>query len=48
MKRRTIERLVIAFLFVAICVVFAERASRPPVARSSRVLHRLRFRQSEQ
>jgi predicted RNA-binding protein with RPS1 domain len=25
MKRRTIERLVIAFLFVAACVVFAER-----------------------
>jgi hypothetical protein len=32
MKRRTIERLVIAFFFVAICVVFAERASRPPAA----------------
>ena len=32
MKRRTIERLAIAFLFVAICVVFAERANRPPVA----------------
>ena len=32
MKRRTIERLVIAFLFVAICVVFAERANRPPAA----------------
>src|SRR5262245_59563958 len=32
MKRRTIERLVIAFFFVAICVVFAERVSRPPVA----------------
>src|SRR5437667_5609325 len=27
-----IERLVIAVLFVAICVVFAERVSRPPVA----------------
>src|SRR5262249_7939051 len=32
MKRRTIERLVVAFLFVATCVVFAERVSRPPVA----------------
>jgi peptidase M28-like protein len=32
MKPRTIERLVIAFLFVATCVVFAERVSRPPVA----------------
>src|ERR1043166_886463 len=32
MKRRTIERLAIAFLFVAICIVFAERASRPPGA----------------
>ncbi len=32
MKRRTIERLVIAFLFVATCVVFAERVSRPPAA----------------
>jgi hypothetical protein len=32
MKRRTIDRLVIAFLFVATCVVFAERVSRPPAA----------------
>jgi Peptidase family M28 len=32
MKRRTIERLTIAVLFVAICVLFAERASRPPGA----------------
>ena len=32
MKRRTIERLAIAFLFVAICIVFAEHASRPPGA----------------
>lgn len=32
MKHRTIERLAIAVLFVALCVVFAERASRPPVA----------------
>jgi len=32
MKRRRIERLAIAFLFVALCVVFAERASRPPGA----------------
>jgi hypothetical protein len=32
MKRRTIERLVVAFLFVAACVVFAERVSRPPAA----------------
>src|SRR5262249_37959358 len=32
MKRRTIERLIIAFFLVAICVVFAERASRPPTA----------------
>jgi hypothetical protein len=32
MKRRTIERLIIAFLFVAICVVFAEYVSRPPRA----------------
>jgi hypothetical protein len=32
MKRRTIERLVVAFLFVALCIVFAERVSRPPVA----------------
>ncbi len=32
MKRRTIERLVIAFLFVAICIVFAEHVSRPPGA----------------
>jgi Peptidase family M28 len=30
MKRRTNEQLVIAFFFIAICVVFAERASRPP------------------
>jgi hypothetical protein len=35
MKRRTIERLAIAVLFVALCVVFAERASRPPVAASA-------------
>src|SRR5215467_3339763 len=32
MKHRTIERLVIAFLFVASCVAFAERVSRPPIA----------------
>jgi hypothetical protein len=32
MKHRAIERLAIAFLFVALCVVFAERVSRPPVA----------------
>ena len=32
MKHRRIERLAIAVLFVALCVVFAERASRPPVA----------------
>jgi hypothetical protein len=32
MKRRTIERLAIALLFVAICIVFAKRVSRPPVA----------------
>ncbi len=32
MKRRTIERLIIAFLFVATCVLFAERVSRPPRA----------------
>lgn len=32
MKHRTIDRLVIAFLFVVICIVFAERVSRPPVA----------------
>lgn len=32
MKRRAVERLAIAVLFVALCVVFAERASRPPVA----------------
>jgi Peptidase family M28 len=32
MKRRTIERLTIAVLFVAICILFAERASRPPGA----------------
>jgi len=32
MKRRTIERLAIAFLFVAICIVFAEHVSRPPGA----------------
>src|SRR5262245_9092632 len=30
MKRHTIERLVVAFLFVASCVLFAQRASRPP------------------
>jgi Peptidase family M28 len=32
MKRRTIERLAIAVLFIALCIVFAERVSRPPVA----------------
>ena len=32
MKRRTIERLVIAFFFAGICVVFTERVSRPPIA----------------
>jgi acetylornithine deacetylase/succinyl-diaminopimelate desuccinylase-like protein len=32
MKRHTIERLVIAFLFVGTCVVFAERVSHPPAA----------------
>jgi hypothetical protein len=32
MKRRTIGRLTIAFLFVAICIVFAERSNRPPRA----------------
>lgn len=32
MKHRTIERLAIAFLFVAICIVFAEHVSRPPGA----------------
>ena len=32
MKHRSIERLAIAFLFVAICIVFAEHASRPPGA----------------
>src|SRR5215469_1294960 len=32
MNRRTIERLVIAFFLVATCVLFAERASRPPAA----------------
>jgi hypothetical protein len=32
MKHRTIERLAIAFLFVAICIVFAEYVSRPPGA----------------
>jgi hypothetical protein len=32
MKRRTIERLVIAFFFVATCVLLADRVSRPPVA----------------
>jgi len=32
MKRQTIERLVVAFLFVAACIVFAERVSRPPPA----------------
>jgi len=35
MKRRTVERLVIAFLFVATCVVFADRVSRPPAAVSA-------------
>jgi Peptidase family M28 len=32
MKRRTIERLAIAVLFVAICLLFAEYVSRPPRA----------------
>jgi hypothetical protein len=32
MRHRTIERLAIAFLFVAICIVFAEHVSRPPGA----------------
>jgi len=32
MRHRTIERLAIAFLFVAICIVFAEHVSRPPRA----------------
>jgi hypothetical protein len=32
MKRRVIERVVIAFFFVALCIAFAERASRAPVA----------------
>jgi hypothetical protein len=32
MKRGTIERLAIAFLFVAICILFAEYVSRPPRA----------------
>src|SRR5262245_11202693 len=32
MKRCTIERLTIAVLFVAICILFAERSSRPPGA----------------
>jgi len=32
MKHRTIERLAIAFLFVGICIVFAEHVSRPPGA----------------
>ena len=32
MKHRTIERLAIAFLFVAICIVFAEHVTRPPGA----------------
>jgi hypothetical protein len=31
-KHRTIDGLVTAFLFVAICVAFAERVSRPPLA----------------
>ena len=35
MKRHTIERLVVALLFVASCVVFAERMSRPPAALSA-------------
>jgi acetylornithine deacetylase/succinyl-diaminopimelate desuccinylase-like protein len=32
MKHGTIERLIVAFLFIALTIVFAERASRPPVA----------------
>ncbi|HEU0273697.1 MAG TPA: M28 family peptidase [Candidatus Udaeobacter sp.] len=32
MKRHAIERLVVAFLFVTSCVMFAERVSRPPSA----------------
>jgi len=32
MKRRVIERVVIALLFVALCFVFAMRVSRPPAA----------------
>src|SRR4029453_16695145 len=32
MRHRTIERLAIAFLFVAVCIVFAEHVSRPPGA----------------
>jgi peptidase M28-like protein len=32
MKRRTIERLVITFLFVAVCMLVAERVNRPPAA----------------
>src|SRR5580765_2430910 len=32
MKRRTIERLPISFLFVAVCIVFAEHVSHPPGA----------------
>jgi hypothetical protein len=35
MKRLTIQRLVIAFLFVATCVLFADRVSRPPTAVSA-------------
>jgi acetylornithine deacetylase/succinyl-diaminopimelate desuccinylase-like protein len=32
MKRRVIDRAVIALLLIALCVVFAVRVSRPPVA----------------
>jgi hypothetical protein len=32
MKRRVIDRVVIALLFVALCFVFAVRVSRPPAA----------------
>jgi hypothetical protein len=32
MKGPVLERLVIAFLFVALCIIFAGRASRPPAA----------------
>jgi len=32
MKRRIFDRLLVAFLFVAISIVFAERVSRPPAA----------------